>query len=98
MQYDTMVMFNMTELPIKEEHVAWNVVKDTLYTDSCAESYVLYEIVKATYRHPDAKYDMTITNLEERCRGKMDSRALHASPYIVFYHAQQTIAMVARSS
>jgi hypothetical protein len=95
MQFDTMVMFNITELPLKEEHVAWNVVKDGELGE---ESYVLYEIVKATYRHPDAKYDMTISNLEERCRGKMDSRALHASPYIVFYHAQQTIAMVARSS
>jgi hypothetical protein len=95
MQYDTMVMFNITELPIKEEHMAWNVVKDG---EQGEESYILYEIVKATYRHPDAKYDVTITNLEERCRGKMDSRALHASPYIVFYHAQQTIAMVARSS
>jgi len=94
MQYDTMVMFNMTEPPIKEEHVAWNVVKDG---EGPTESYILYEIVKATYRHPDAKDVATVVNLEERNRGKMDSRALNASPYIVMYHAQQTIAMVART-
>lgn len=94
MQHETMVMFNMTEAPIKVEHVAWNVVMDGSVGNN--ETYILYEIVKATYRHPDAKDNMTVVNLEEHNRGKVKATDLNASPYIVMYHAQRNVAIVSR--
>lgn len=94
MQHETMVMFNMTEPPIKEEHVAWNVEKKGGGDQTC---YVLSEIVKATYRHPDARDVAVVTNLEVRDRGKVMDHQLIASPYVIMYHAQQTVAMVAKT-
>jgi len=94
MQYPTMVMFNMTEPPIKEEHVSWYVNR---YEEDGKEIYTLYETVLAFYRHPDAPDRMTVKNLEIRNRGKVESTDLIASPYIVMYHVQQTMSMVART-
>jgi hypothetical protein len=86
MQYDTMVMFNMTEAPIKTEHVAWNVTKEL------DNKYRLYEIVRVTYRHPDAKDLATVVNLEERLRGEVDATQAASAPYVLMYHAQINIA------
>jgi hypothetical protein len=94
MQYPTMVMFNMTEPPIKEEHVSWYVNR---YEEDGKEIYTLYETVLAFYRHPDAPDMMTVKNLEIRNRGRVESTDLIASPYIVMYHVQQTMSMVART-
>jgi hypothetical protein len=94
MQYDTMVLFNMTELPIREEHVAWNVTKES---KEGVEVYRLTEIVKATYRHPQAPNDMNVSNLEERQRGFVNANALMASPYVLMFHAQQNVATVAKT-
>ena len=94
MQYPTMVMFNMTEPPVKEEHVSWHV---SLTRDEGKEIYTLFETVRAFYRHPDAPDIMTVQNLEIRNRGRVESTDLIASPYIVMYHTQQTMGMVART-
>ena len=94
MQHTSMVMFNMTEPPVKEEHVSWYV---SLTRDEGKEIYTLFQIVWAFYRHPDVPDMATVKNLEIRNRGRVESTDLIASPYIVMYHAQQTIGMVTRT-
>ena len=96
MQYETMVMFNITEPPTREEHVAWNVtLKGRQFGEE--QSFHLEEIVRAYYRNPQAPDLHQVSNLEIRDRGSVKATELRAAPYIIQHAAQNNIRMTCTS-
>lgn len=83
-------MFNMTEPPVREVHVAWKVSKQ-------GEFYRLTEVVRAYYRHPDAPDIAEVRNLELRDRGTVKESDLYVSPLIVHFHADKTVGSTSAS-
>jgi len=93
MQYKTMVMFNITESPVAERHIGWNV---TRFVDNAFRvMYSLHEIVEASYRHPDAPDNATVQNLL-RHRGTAGEDSIQSAPWRVMHATQQVCSMTAK--
>ena len=68
--------------PVKEKHLCYYTERDDVKTIS------LYEVVKATYPHPDAPEHATVECVETRFRKSCKAYASSGAPLVLLEAAQ----------
>ena len=85
-----MIVFNETELPVKENHICWNVRADPYNSNT----YILEEIVEKYYRHPEAPEDALVVKYDKNTIKEIDEKSSFYPAIHLFMNAKKNIDLI----
>lgn len=78
------ILINVTGKPVFQTHLSWTYQE---FTDKGQSYIVLYELVKATYKHPEAPDHAVIERIEHREIKRCLKTESNAAPIMLLKYA-----------